>query len=149
MSIQDPISHYAALMHQMRTKIAGIEHDFLCRLGSLTIQNWRVLWQAAAYPESTMGQLAKAFPRLSLSTMTAIVDKLVAQEYLLRERSLEDRRVVCVKLAEKGQAVLSAYQESTQAVCALALNRLTALEQHTFLTLYQRIVDEIDSCVTT
>ncbi|MBS4538990.1 winged helix-turn-helix transcriptional regulator [Clostridium sp. D2Q-11] len=50
----------------------------------------------------TMNELSERM-NLNTSTMTRIVDKLVRDKYLVRERYQEDRRVVVVKLSEKGR----------------------------------------------
>jgi len=55
----------------------------------------------------TMYELSERM-NLNTSTMTRIVDKLVRDKFLFRERHEDDRRIVIVKLTEEGK--LSALQ---------------------------------------
>ena len=54
--------------------------------------------------ELTMGALAQRVG-ITEKTITGVVDRMEREDYLLRERSEEDRRVVHVKLTKKGQGV--------------------------------------------
>lgn len=46
-------------------------------------------------------------------SVTTVVDKLVASDLVMRERSRKDRRVVHLKLSEKGRALSAAAQRET------------------------------------
>ena len=76
-----------------------------------------------------------------LSTLTSIADKLVANKFLVRYNSDEDRRVVKVALGEKGQesykvfltrkkantkSVLSHFSEKEQTALINQINKLAA-----------------------
>lgn len=50
----------------------------------------------------TMNELSEKM-NLNTSTMTRIVDKLVRDKYIVRERLEEDRRIVVAKLTDKGK----------------------------------------------
>lgn len=50
----------------------------------------------------TMNELSEKM-NLNTSTMTRIVDKLVRDKYIVRERLEEDRRIVIVNLTNKGK----------------------------------------------
>lgn len=71
-----------------------------------------------------MSELAKecGFP---LSSMTGIVDRLVAKGYIKRYRTDEDRRSVFVELTKKGQQVS---QEALEAEMGLIIGMMDALE---------------------
>lgn len=49
---------------------------------------------------------------ISMSTSTGIVDRLVKKKYLIRERSELDRRIVLIKLTEKGQNIIEELKTS-------------------------------------
>jgi DNA-binding MarR family transcriptional regulator len=71
-----------------------------------------------------MSGLAKecGFP---LSSMTGIVDRLVAKGYVKRMRGDEDRRSVFVELTKKGEQV---YQDALEAEMELIIAMMEALE---------------------
>ena len=56
---------------------------------------------------------------LNTSTMTRIVDKLVRDKYITRERYEEDKRVVIVKLSDKGK---KAAQEMNEGISSYYKN---------------------------
>ncbi|WP_432666655.1 MarR family transcriptional regulator [Wukongibacter baidiensis] len=49
---------------------------------------------------------------VSMSTATGIIDRLVKKKYLKRERSDLDRRIVLIKLTEKGQKTIEELKET-------------------------------------
>lgn len=61
--------------------------------------------------EIIMSQIAD-YVRVPLSTATGIVDRLVKNKYLKRERSESDRRIVVIQLTEKGSQIVKDVKES-------------------------------------
>lgn len=53
------------------------------------------------YGEVIMSKISDEI-NVSMSTATGIIDRLVKKKYLMRERSEFDRRIVLIKLTEKG-----------------------------------------------
>jgi DNA-binding MarR family transcriptional regulator len=92
---------------------------------------------------ATMGTLAEKLSS-SMSALTAIIDRLVAQEIVLRERSEEDRRIVRIGLTPKG---ISLYEEHLKTQLDLSrkmLSRLSAPEQDALLDILRKIVDGLN-----
>jgi DNA-binding MarR family transcriptional regulator len=73
---------------------------------------------------STMSSIADDIDA-PLSTLTSIVDKLVANKYLTRYNSEQDRRVVKVELAEKGKESYKAFLQQKQATARKVLKHFT------------------------
>jgi DNA-binding MarR family transcriptional regulator len=63
----------------------------------------------------TMAEIAKKIAR-DKSTVTALVNKLVALGYVTRERDTEDTRVVYVTLTPKGQELKPVFREISEKV---------------------------------
>lgn len=59
---------------------------------------------------------------------TRLTDKLIAKELVLRERSDEDRRVVHLRISEKGRALLAVIDSATEELVAQVARRLTSGE---------------------
>lgn len=57
------------------------------------------------YGEVIMSKISDEI-NVSMSTATGIIDRLVKKKYLKRERSELDRRIVLIKLTEKGQQTI-------------------------------------------
>ncbi|QTA37475.1 MarR family transcriptional regulator [Thermosipho ferrireducens] len=80
------------------------ERDQIKVFGFTTSQCYCLLELLKSDPSGlTMNALSEKM-KLDTSTMTRIVDKLVRDKFLLRERSEKDRRIVIVKLTEKGKS---------------------------------------------
>ncbi len=82
---------------------------------------------------------------LSLSTVTGIMDSLVAKSLVQRERSEQDRRVVRVELTHEGRKM---YQEALEVRLRMVRGMLGSLnnkEQDSLIGLFRKIVDRIES----
>ena len=69
----------------------------------LSINEMHVLENIGINRERTMSDTAKDL-RITSGTLTTAVDNLIRKGYVERKRSVEDRRVVKIKLTEKGEA---------------------------------------------
>lgn len=62
------------------------------------------------YEEIIMSRVAE-YINVPMSTATGIVERLVKKGYLQRERSESDRRIVVIKLTDKGEGFISEIKE--------------------------------------
>jgi len=76
------------------------ERDQIKVLGFTVTQCYSLL-ELLKRNELTMQELSE-YMNLNTSTMTRIIDKLVRDEYVVRHRSENDRRVVIASLTDKG-----------------------------------------------
>ncbi len=86
---------------------------------TLTIPQYQLLLAAMTEVDTTLGGLSEHL-NCSRGNVTGIVDRLERDGWLLRERSNEDRRVITVKLTEKGRQVLDVKRELTKELMNLA-----------------------------
>ncbi len=89
---------------------------------------------------ATMGALAEKMSS-SMSALTAIIDRLVAQAIVIRERSEEDRRVVRIGLTAKGGALYQEHLKMQLDLSRKMLSRLSAPEQDALLDILRKIVE--------
>jgi DNA-binding MarR family transcriptional regulator len=66
---------------------------------------------------------------ITLATTTGLVDRLVERDFIIRENSLDDRRVVLCRLSENGQKAIgriwkSARNRSAQLLEAMEISKL-------------------------
>src|SRR5262245_56572220 len=69
---------------------------------NLTLQEARVLKTVGHMDCPIMSAIAGAI-RLSMSTLTGLIDRLCEKKLVKRDRSNEDRRIVQVELTEEGR----------------------------------------------
>lgn len=89
---------------------------------------------------ATMGTLAEKMSS-SMSALTAIIDRLVAQGVVLRERSEEDRRIVRIGLTAKGASLYGEHLNTQLDLSRKMLSRLSAQEQDALLDILRKIVE--------
>lgn len=79
-------------------------HRFLSRKYGLTMPQYHLLLAAVYGDATTLGSLADEL-NCSRGNLTGVADRLERDGWLVRERSTEDRRVVNIRLTEKGTKV--------------------------------------------
>lgn len=85
----------------------------------LTTPQYELLLAAVEQEDVTLGGLSESLG-CSRGNVTGIVDRLERDEWLSRERSLDDRRVITVRLTEKGYSVRSIQKELVQELAHLS-----------------------------
>jgi len=78
-----------------------------------------------------------------LSTLTTIVDKLVANKFLIRYNSNDDRRVVKVELDRKGKASYKEFKNRREIMAKKVLGPLSEAEQDTLIAQLTRLVSSM------
>lgn len=104
----------------------------------LSTQELRVLCAVAEEKCCVMSGLAKAI-RLSLSSVTGLVDRLVEKRLVRRDRSPEDRRVVEVALTDEGELLGKEALKRRLAYARELLDALEPAEQESFLALLEKM----------
>lgn len=79
-------------------------HRFLSREYGLTMPQYMLLLAAMYGEATTLGGLADRL-NCSRGNLTGVADRLERDGWLVRERSTQDRRVVNIRLTEKGTRV--------------------------------------------
>jgi DNA-binding MarR family transcriptional regulator len=104
----------------------------------LARQELRVLLTVGEAGVQTMGRMAHELA-VSLSALTAIVDRLVAKELVHRYRSNKDRRVVHVELTDQGRRIHERRRRARMRMATAMLEALTRRDQDGFLTFMRKI----------
>jgi DNA-binding MarR family transcriptional regulator len=108
------------------------------RLGDLNKHDGSVIFFLGQDGACTMSELALKI-RLTVSSATLIVDRLVDKELIARERSAEDRRVVRVALTQEGASLYRVVEETILGLGRAMLMALDEDEQDKLLFLYRKI----------
>lgn len=109
---------------------------FLTTHYGLTSPQYELLLAAVQNQDMTLGGLSEQL-NCSRGNVTGIVDRLERDEWLKRERSRDDRRVITVKLTEKGQKVREIEAELSRQMQSLAGVWEDSHRQHLYQSLFR------------
>ena len=104
----------------------------------LSISEMHVIDNIGVNRERTMSDTAKDL-RITSGTLTTAVDNLIKKGYVIRERSLEDRRVVKIKLTEKGVAAYRSHEDFHKDLVISALQQLDSKEEELLIKVLSNI----------
>ena len=97
----DDFSAVADLIDKINKKLFRVHNEFIASFG-ITPQQYFILsylWKNDGVP---LNELAKVHGTAK-STITGIVDTMEKNELVIRDRGSEDRRVILIRLTEKGR----------------------------------------------
>jgi len=83
------------------------------------------------------------------STVTGIIDRMVAAELVVREQSQTDRRVWNIKLTERGRGLSKAIEVAPWDLLRSALNALPPRELNQLISTLNKIADHVQGTVAT
>lgn len=94
--------------------------------------------------EITMSEFAE-YINAPMSTATGIADRLVKNHYLKRERSDKDRRIVVLKLTDKGSQIVIDFKSVISKYFNIILDNLTEDEKRCLAKIVFKIIDNLKS----
>jgi Transcriptional regulators len=92
------------------------------------------------YGEVIMSEIAD-YINAPLSTTTGLVNRLVTNGYMLRERSEGDRRIVAIRLTEKGKNLVKEVREGIEYYIGRINTVLSNEERQTLLDVFFKILN--------
>jgi MarR family transcriptional regulator, organic hydroperoxide resistance regulator len=93
--------------------------------------------------EITMTELAE-YIHSPMSTATGIIDRLVKNGYIKRERSEADRRIVVLHLGDKGNKVVSELKELISGYISIFADELTSEEKQLLTKIMFKVIKQLD-----
>lgn len=94
------------------------------------------------YGEVIMSQISD-FINAPLSTTTGLVNRLVKNGYLQRERSDEDRRIVTIRLTDKGKSLMTEFKVTIESYLERINAVLSAEERQVLLKIVMKVFDAL------
>lgn len=128
------------LLVRLFTNILDIEEKCL-RVGDfydLSISEMHVIDSIGMNKERTMSDTAKDL-KVTSGTLTTAVDNLIKKGYVERRRSVEDRRVVKIKLTEKGVDAFKLHEDFHKDLVISALQELDSNEEEVLIKVLSNI----------
>ncbi len=104
----------------------------------LSISEMHVIDNIGVNRERTMSDTAKDL-RVTSGTLTTAIDNLIKKGYVVRERSLDDRRVVKIKLTEKGVEAYYSHEDFHKDLVISALQQLDTNEEELLIKVLSNI----------
>ncbi|WP_416308594.1 MarR family winged helix-turn-helix transcriptional regulator [Neptunicella sp. SCSIO 80796] len=137
---------YDELLVSLRRIIRAIDlySKKLSKESGLTTPQLIVMQEIALAKGIMVKQIADNI-NLSSATVTTILDRLEARNYLVRKRSTEDKRKVSIYLTEQGHTALENAPKPLQAHFIDRFEALEEWEQNQLVATMQRIAKMMDA----
>jgi DNA-binding MarR family transcriptional regulator len=118
----------------------------LARQVDLTGPQLTVLKMLEGLGDLSLSELSERI-RAQNSTVTGIIDRMERESLVVRTRSTEDRRVVKIKLTDKGSKIARAIAVEPMEIFRGALDSLSAGETRELLKILTKIAKRVQSIV--
>lgn len=99
-----------------------------------------ILWLLYRYKEVNMTQIAE-YVNVPLNTATGIISRMEKRNLVLRQRSIEDKRVVTIRLDSKGTEQINSIIKEAMRYSSSLMKAFTKEEIEAFLDMLQRAVE--------
>ncbi|WP_019229634.1 MarR family winged helix-turn-helix transcriptional regulator [Sedimentibacter sp. B4] len=128
------------ILVRLFANILDIEEKCL-RVGNffdLSISEMHVIDNIGVNKERTMSDTAKDL-KVTSGTLTTAIDNLIKKGYVERRRSVEDRRVIKIKLTDKGMEAFKAHEDFHKDLVISALQQLDSKEEELLIKVLSNI----------
>ena len=128
------------LFVQLFNDVLQIEEQSLKNgvLSDLSITEVHTIDAIGMYTERTMSEVAQKL-KITVSTLTTAINKLIKKEYVERKRIEEDRRVVLVKLTKKGKLAFRLHEKFHREMINTAIDGLDLEEEEILISSLNKI----------
>jgi DNA-binding MarR family transcriptional regulator len=129
-----------AMQRQLWKLLRGLEHidqEFLSRYGVTTSQG-EALLAFSDDSRASMNELSRTLG-LANSTMTRMVETLVARGFVRRTEDDQDRRVVRVALTAEGRKLQGSLKEARREIQRLILSEIRVEDRATVLEVLEKL----------
>lgn len=128
------------LLVQLFNDVLQIEEQSLKSgvLSELSITEVHTIEAIGMYTERTMSEVAQKL-KITVSTLTTAVNKLIKKGYVERKRIEEDRRVVLVELTKKGKLAYRIHEKFHREMVNTAIDGLNLEEEELLISSLNKI----------
>jgi DNA-binding MarR family transcriptional regulator len=142
MSLADRAIELSGYFQVVGERLHGVKKNNPETRGVLSAQESQLLLSVGTKEALKMSEIAKAL-QLTLSSVTALVDKLEAKAFVTRQRSLEDRRIVRVSLTAEGRKFYDLVEGAQRELSMSVLKVLSREEQDMLLALFRKLAAKL------
>jgi DNA-binding MarR family transcriptional regulator len=133
----------SAHFHVIREKLHGIDKHNAATAQIINFQEAHLLMSIGTKGPLTMSEIARIL-QLTLSAVTAVVDKLQKKNFVRRARTEEDRRLVRVELTAAGRKFYNLVESAHLTLTDSMLKILDPAEREIFLGLFRKIAQSLN-----
>ncbi len=128
------------LLVQLFNDVIQIEEQSLRNgvLSDLSMTEIHTIEAIGMYDERTMSGVAQTL-KITVSTLTTAINKLIKKEYVERKRIEEDRRVVLIKLTKKGKLAFRLHERFHREMVNNAIEGLDLKEEEVLISALNKI----------
>jgi len=108
--------------------------------GKITLPQFLILNFLNTQDESKMTDMAR-FMRVTTAAMTGVVDRLVKYGYALRGFDADDRRIIKIRLSQKGSELIRKINQQRRRMIMRIFGRISETERQGYLKILMRIDD--------
>lgn len=130
------------LLVQLFNDVLQIEEQSLKEgiFSDISITEIHTIEVIGMYSERTMSEVAQKL-KITVSTLTTAINKLIKKGYVERKRIEEDRRVVLVKLTKKGKLAYRLHQRFHREMINNAIEGLSLDEEEILISSLNKLND--------
>ena len=140
----DKMNQFISAIFSLTSAIKS-ESEHCCKIcGAINEKELMIVAFVGDHKSVKMSEIAD-YLKAPLSTLTSIADKLVANKFLVRHNSDEDRRVVKVALGEKGLESYKAFLTRKKAMTKKVLSHFNGKEQNALINQVNKLAGAITS----
>ncbi|GGG78340.1 MarR family winged helix-turn-helix transcriptional regulator [Paenibacillus radicis (ex Gao et al. 2016)] len=108
----DRSAELIAFSGQFRSVLRSINQEWNKRMThNLSYTQFKMMYRLHLEKRLKVSELAESMG-LTSGAITGVADKLVAEDYVVRERATDDRRVVYIEITSKGKLMIEELLES-------------------------------------
>lgn len=129
-----------AILVVLFNEIMGIESEAICtgEFQDISYNDMHILDAVGIEEPRNMSAIAKRL-NVTTGTLTVAMNGLVRKGYAMRERSEEDRRVVYIRLTEKGRRAYESHNTFHQEMIEAAIQTLNDEEKRVLVQTLERL----------
>lgn len=122
-----------SLLSSVFYDVIKLEEKFLkkSKFKDISIKEVRTIESIGLNGIKSMSAIAKKL-RITVGTLTVSINNLLKKGYVIKEKSVQDKRVVTIRLTEKGKALFKAHQKFREKIMKEVILDLTKQEAEIF-----------------
>lgn len=127
-----------------RSLLKGISQEWNRRGDNqISFPRFKMLHYLKKHGPLKVSEIAEALG-ITSAAVTGITDKLVAEDYVSRERAVNDRRVVIIAVTERGEAMIEQVLESQKETIQTIFSTLEEEDILHLRRVFSRILNNIE-----
>ncbi|HTY44823.1 MAG TPA: MarR family transcriptional regulator [Patescibacteria group bacterium] len=127
-----------SLYPRIARAIAHHETDYLAQ-GKITLPQFWALDYLYGKGVSTMTELSR-YLRISRAAMTGLVDRMLAQGFIVREKTPKDRRIVRIAATPKGRSIIENIRKQKHKSLERIFSQISSRDRAEYVRILEQVV---------